>query len=182
MLKMKKKVFRLKEMINQFLNEQLQFSPGERFEYSNSGYTLLGYIIETITKKPYTEVLQAKIFNPLNLNNYGFYRHRPLIKNMSSGYNKGFGDYFNIDYSDESSAYAAGAIYSTVEDLYLWNQALYSETLLPKNYLDLMFTKHVKDIGYGGYYGYGWELKEKPMGNSNENIETIGHSGSIDGF
>lgn len=80
---------------------------------------------------------------------------------MSSGYNKGFGDYFNIDYSDKPSAYAAGAIYSTVEDLFLWNQSLNSEALVPKKYLDLLFTKHIENIGYGRYYGYGWELIEK---------------------
>ena len=176
------KVFRPKEMVNQFAGEQLQFTPGERFEYSNSGYVLLGYIIEKMIGKKYDEILQDKIFKPLNMNSTGFYRHRPLIKNMSSGYNKAFEDYFNIDYSDESSAYSAGAIYSTVEDLFLWDQALYSETLLPKKYLDLIFTKHIADPDYGGYYGYGWELINRDIGNTNNSIETISHGGSINGY
>lgn len=177
-----KKVFRPKEMVNQFSNEQLLFTPGKRFEYSNSGYVLLGYIIEIITGKKYDKVLQDKIFKPLNMRNTGFYRHRPLIKNMSSGYNRGFGEYFNIDYSDESSAYSAGAIYSTVEDLFLWDQALYTDTLLPKKYLDLIFTKHIEDPEYGGYYGYGWELIKREIGNTNNYIETISHGGSINGY
>ena len=175
------KVFRPKEMVNQFADEPLQFTPGEQFSYSNSGYTLLGYIIETITNESYEEVLHDNILKPLNMKNTGFYRHRPLIKNMSSGYNKVWGDYFNIDYSDESSAYAAGAIYSTAEDLFLWDQALYTEKLLPKKYMDLIFSKHIT-ASFGGHYGYGWELTEKPIGNTSNSIETIGHSGTISGY
>ena len=112
---------RPKEMVNQFAEAPLQFTPGDRFEYSNSGYTLLGYIIETITGQTYEEVLKEKIFTPLSMENSGYYRQRPLIKNMASGYFKGFGDYFNAEDTDESTAYAAGAIYSTVEDLFLWD-------------------------------------------------------------
>lgn len=175
------KAFRPKEMVNQFANEPLKFTPGARFSYSNSGYTLLGYLIETVTGEKYEDVLQDKIFEPLHMDNSGLYRHRPLIKNMSSGYNMWYGDYFDIDYSDESSAYSAGAIYSTVEDLFLWDQALYTETLLPRKYLDLIFTKHISDPQYGGYYGYGWEFIDKPIGNTGEMVETIGHSGSIGG-
>ena len=175
------KKFRPKEMVNQFAETPLEFKPGKRFSYSNSGYTLLGYIIETITEESYEDVLKDKIFTPLNMKNTGFYRHIPLIKSMSSGYNKSWGNYFNIDYSDESSAYAAGAIYSTVEDLFLWDQALYTETLLPKKYMNLIFTKHIP-ASFGGHYGYGWELTEKPIGNTSEMIETIGHSGTISGY
>ena len=175
------KKHRPKAMVDQFANEPLQSTPGERFSYSNSGYTLLGYIIETITEKSYEEVLREKIFTPLDMKNSGFYRHRPLIQNMSSGYNKSWGNYFNIDYSDESSAYAAGAIYSTVEDLFLWDQALYTERLLPKKYMDLVFSKH-SEASFGGHYGYGWELVEKSIGNTSEKIETICHSGTISGY
>jgi len=169
-----------KDMVNQFAEAPLKFTPGERFEYSNSGYTLLGYIIETITEKSYEDVLKDKIFNPLNMKNSGFYRHRPIIKKMSSGYNKSWGNYLDIDYSDESSAYAAGAIYSTVEDLFLWDQAVNTEILLPEKYMDLLFEKH--SIDSNAHYGYGWEIRDKPIGNTSSTVETIGHSGSIGGF
>ncbi len=174
------KYSRPKDMVNQFSGIPLQYKPGKRFAYSNSGYTLLGYIIETITKKSYEEVLNERIFTPLKMKNSGFYRHRPLIKNMSSSYNKWYGNYFDEDHSDESSAYAAGAIYSTVEDLFLWDQALNTELLLPKKYMDLLFKKHMVDSN--SHYGYGWELRDKPIGNTSETIATIGHSGSIGGF
>ena len=169
-------------MVHQFASVPLEFTPGERFEYSNSGYTLLGYLIETLTEKSYEDVLQERIFKPLKMKNSGYYRHRTLIKNMASGYNKGFGDYFNSDRSDETTAYAAGAIYSTVEDLFIWDQALNTETLLPKKYRDLIFKKHSIDSDEGAHYGYGWEIIDKPIGTTSETIETIGHSGSIDGF
>lgn len=176
------KAFRPKEMVGQFSNEPLLFSPGTQFGYSNSGYVLLGYIIETVTGKKYEDVLENRIFKPLHMVNSGFYRHKPVLKKMSSGYHKWYGDYFDIDYSDESSAYAAGAIYSTVEDMYLWDQALYTESLLPKKYLDLIFVEHMADPEYGGHYGYGWELIKSGIGNTNNRIATIGHGGSINGY
>lgn len=169
-------------MVNQFADAPLQFKPGERFDYSNSGYTLLGYIIETVTGKSYQELLQEKIFEPLQMKNSGFYNHRPLIKNMASGYYRSFGEYYDNDNdnSDESTAYAAGAIYSTVDDFFLWDQALNTEALLPKKYMDLIFIKHIPDSN--SHYGYGWELRDKSIGNTSEKVETIGHSGSIGGF
>jgi len=176
-----KKYNQPKDMVNQFSELPLKFKSGKRFSYSNGGYTLLGYIIETITEKTYEDVLKDKIFNPLNMKNSGFHKHRPIIKNMSSGYNKSWGEYLDIDYSDESTAYAAGAIYSTVEDMFLWNQALNTEILLPKKYMDLTFTKYIA-TSFGGHYGYGWVLTEKPIGNTNNTIETIGHVGTISGY
>ncbi len=168
------------DMVNQISSIKLQFAPGSRFGYSNSGYTLLGYIIETVTEKSYEDLLQERIFDPLKMKNSGFYKHRPLIKKMASGYNRSFGEYYDNDNSDESTAYAAGAIYSTVEDLFLWDQALNTEVLLPRKYITLMFEKHILDSD--AHYGYGWELRDKPIGNTSEKVETIGHSGSIGGF
>lgn len=174
------KVFQPKEMVNQFANEPLNFEPGKEFEYSNSGYTLLGYIIETVTQKSYQDVLKEKIFKPLMMKNSGFYRNSPIIKNMSSGYNIWYGDYFDTNKTDESSAYAAGGLYATVEDMMLWNKALNTEILLQKKYRDMLFTKHSADGS--DFYGYGWELKKMPIGNTKETIETTGHVGLIDGY
>ena len=171
-----------KELVDLFVNEPLQFTPGKRFDYSNAGYILLGYIIETVTGKSYKEVLEEKIFKPLNMKNSGYYRHRLLLENRSSGYNNNFIDYKNANYRDFSTAYSAGSIYSTVEDMFLFDQALYTNALLPQKYLDLSFTKHIEDAKHGGFYGYGWEAIEKPVGNTNEKIETISHSGSLPGY
>ncbi len=177
-----KKYNRPKDMVAQFADAPLKFVPGDRFDYSNSGYTLLGYILETVSGQSYEELLDERIFKPLGMKNSGFHWHRTLLKNQASGYTRYYDRYFNEEASDESSAYAAGAIYSTVEDMFLWDQALETEKLLPKKYMDLLFQKHIVDPSYGGYYGYGWEIMDKAVGNTSEKIETIGHSGSIGGF
>lgn len=171
-----------RELVNAFSGYPLEFAPGDRFKYSNAGYTLLGYIIEEVTNKSYEQVLQERIFIPLNMRNTGFEKHRRLLKNRASGYFKNWGELYNANYIDMSSVYAAGALYTSVEDLFLWDQALYTQKLLPKKYMDLIFTPHVPDPDYGGDYGYGWSLVNKPLGSSMEKVLTVGHDGVIDGF
>ncbi|REE84466.1 CubicO group peptidase (beta-lactamase class C family) [Lutibacter oceani] len=170
-----------KQLVEMLDNKPLIHKPGEKFEYSNAGYILLGYILETVTKKSYKDLLEENIFKPLNMNNSGFYRHRLLLENRSSGYRNNFIDYQNSNYRDFSNAYSAGAIYSTVEDMFLFDQAMYSENLLPKKYMDLILTKYIQ-ADFGGHYGYGLELAKKPIGNSSDMIETIGHSGTLPGY
>ena len=171
-----------KELVSKFSGLPLEFTPGDHFEYNNSGYVLLGYILETVTGISYKKQLEEQIFKPLKMNDSGFYRHRLILKNRSSGYYKMNGDYFNANYTDFSTVFSAGAIYSTVEDMYLWDQTLYTDILLPKKYMDLVFTKHIDDPNYGGYYGYGWELIQKSIGNTKEKVETISHGGSLPGY
>jgi len=168
------------QLVNLFADSTLQFKPGERFAYSNSGYLLLGYIIEKVTSKPYEQVLQEKIFTPLNMNNTGYDHYGTLLKNRANGYEKNGRSYVNANFIDMSVPYAAGALYSTVEDLSLWNQALYGNQLLRKENMDLLFTKHISSGG--GHYGYGWDIGEMPLGNTAERIETLGHGGGINGF
>ena len=130
------------EIVNLFADSTLEFSPEEKFAYSNSGYVLLGVIIEKITGKSYEQVLQDKIFSPLKMKNTGYDNHRSILKNRASGYNKNANSFENANYIDMSTPYAAGALYSTVGDMYLWDQALYTEKLMPKKYMDLLFKKH----------------------------------------
>ena len=168
------------QLVNISADSTLQFKPGERFAYSNSGYLLLGYIIEKVTGKSYEQVLQENIFTPLKMNNTGYDHHGTLLKNRASGYEKNGRSYVNANFIDMSVPHAAGALYSTVEDLYLWDQALYGNQLLRKENMDLLFTKHMPSGG--GHYGYGWNIGEMPLGNTAERIGTIGHGGGINGF
>jgi CubicO group peptidase (beta-lactamase class C family) len=172
--------YRPKELVDMFAAETLQFTPGERYAYSNTGYILLGYIIEIVTGKTYEDVLQEKIFTPLKMNDTGYDHHRAIVKNRASGYFKSWGNYFNANYIDMSIPYAAGSIYSTVEDLYLWDQALYSEILVSKKYSDLLFDMYVP--AGSRYYGYGWFTSEMSINKSNDRVKTISHGGGIDGF
>ncbi len=126
------------QLVNLFADSTLLFKPGERFDYSNSGYILLGYIIEKVTGKSYEQVLQENIFTPLKMNNTGYDHNRPLVKNRARGYEKNGRLYVKSDFINMSVPYSAGALYSTVEDLHLWDQALYSNQLLRKENMDMV--------------------------------------------
>ena len=174
--------YRPEELMSLFADQPPRFTPGTEYAYTNPGYVVLGVIIEKITGKRYEEVLQDKIFTPLEMNNSGYDIHYRIIKNRATGYSPKYlrGEYVNTNYIDMSIPYAAGAIYSTVEDLFLWDQALYTEKLLPKEYLDLLFEKHT--AASRGYYGYGWQIGEINLGHTNELVQTISHGGGINGF
>ncbi len=168
------------QLVNISADSTLEFKPGEKFAYSNSGYLLLGYIIEKVTGKTYEQVLQENIFTPLKMNNSGYDHNRNVLKNRAKAYEKNGRTYLNAFYIDMSVPYAAGALCSTVEDLYLWDQALYTNQLLKKENMDLLFSKHIP--AWGGHYGYGWCIGKMPLGNSSEHVEAISHGGGINGF
>ena len=169
------------EFVKQFSSLPLEFEPGEKFAYSNSGYFLLGYIIEKVTGKSYEECLQSQIFTPLKMTNSGFDHSEIILKNRAAAYEKRGNDFINAPYIDMNLPYAAGSLFSTVEDLYLWDQALYTEKLISAKSKELYFGKHIA-TGGGGYYGYGWGKYELPIENSTEKLQINEHSGGINGF
>ncbi|WP_409417253.1 serine hydrolase [Flavobacterium sp. PS2] len=172
--------------VKTFADLPLQFKPGEKFSYSNSGYFLLGYIIEKVTGKTYEQCLQEKIFTPLNMNNSGYDHHDVILANRATGYErkeKGSSDYVNSSYIDMSLPYAAGSLYSTVEDLYLWDQALYTEKLLSAKYKELLFNKYINTrFSATSYYGYGWFIEEANIDKTDKKVQIIEHGGGINGF
>ncbi|MFK7775434.1 MAG: serine hydrolase [Saprospiraceae bacterium] len=168
------------DLVKSFADLPLDFKPGAEYAYSNSGYALLGVIIEKVSGKTYEQVLQDQIFSPLKMNNTGYDNNSTVLKNRASGYYKNVNSFVNAGYINMTAAYAAGALYSTVEDLYLWDQALYTEQLAAKKYMDLLFEKHTP--ARGGHYGYGWEMGNMRIGNTKEESKTIAHSGGINGF
>ena len=97
--------------------------------------------------------------------------------NRASGYVKTLYGYDNAAYTDMSLPYAAGAMYSTVEDLYLWDRALYTEKLLSKKYKDIMFKPNLDNYAYGWYI-----IKRAPLADSKDSLVTVGHQGRIFGF
>jgi CubicO group peptidase (beta-lactamase class C family) len=168
------------EIVKLFVDSTLQFTPGEKFSYSNSGYVLLGSIIEKITGKSFEEVLQEKILTPLSMNNTGFDHNRKILGNRAAGYYNNVGNYVNANFIDMSIGYTAGGMYSTVEDMYIWDKALYTGKLLPKKYLDQIFNKHIP--AWGQHYGYGWNVGEMQIGNTEDLLQTFDHDGVINGF
>jgi CubicO group peptidase (beta-lactamase class C family) len=170
------------QLITRFKNMSLDFPPGSVFRYSSSGYVLLGYIIERVTGESYTTFLREHIFDPLKMDNTGYDSAYPPLPQHATGYYKG---YIKPDAYDPSVLYAAGALYSTVEDLYMWDQSLMRHTLVSQRALDAMFTLHIPcpPHGPGGCllhtdlgYGYGWFIAAEPQG------KLIYHVGHIDGF
>lgn len=168
----------VEKTIQRFKDKPLEFTPGEKFKYSNSGYILLGYIIEKVCGTSYEEFLEENVFQPLNMMNTGYDHHHTLLKHRASGYSIGGGGLTNAAYIDMSIPHAAGALYSTVEDLYLWDRALYTEKLVKKSTLDRIFTPFVEaeSGAIKAHYAYGWNVLSLFDG------KVITHGGGINGF
>lgn len=135
--------------IDQFKDLPLQFKPGEQWKYSNSGYFLLGYVIERAAGESYESFLRKNIFDSLRLANTGYDHHAAILKNRAAGYSRGLKGVVNARYLDMGHPYAAGALYSTVEDLYAWCEALFSSRLLSAKSLEVMTTPFKGDYAYG---------------------------------
>lgn len=169
------------EFVEEFVHKKLDFTPGERFSYSNSGYFLLGVIAEKLTGKTYEQLLHDNIFTPVGMNDTGYDNHEDIVKNRATGYEKNEYGYVNASYLDMSIPYAAGSMYSTVEDLYLWDQALYTDKLLPPALMDLYFKPYIPAFG-DSHYAYGWGVGKERIGNTEDSVEAIAHGGGINGF
>jgi CubicO group peptidase (beta-lactamase class C family) len=159
------------KMMALFKDKPLDFSPGTSWNYSNSGYSLLGYIIEAVTKKPYYQAVRKYIFTPLHMTHSGFDFTHLKKKEKATGYfilNEK--DAKTAPIVDSSVSFSAGAIYSTVGDLYLWHKALQKNSILSKTQQEKAYTP-VKNN-----YGYGWGI------DSIEGKRRVSHGGGIHGF
>jgi CubicO group peptidase (beta-lactamase class C family) len=139
----------------------LQFTPGSKMVYCNTGYILLGMVIEKVSGQSYSAFLKARIFAPLQMNNSGYDDADAVIPQRASGYQIKDGRLLNAKYLDMSVPYSAGALYSTVNDLFKWNEALASGGLLSQASQQQMFIVYPEASGYGAHYGYGIVISEK---------------------
>jgi CubicO group peptidase (beta-lactamase class C family) len=158
------------EVIDWFKNEPLQFEPGERFAYSNSGYVILAGIIEKVSGKSYADFLHDRIFEPLGMHNTGQDVSTEIIKNRATGFGSDGQHIYQVPYRDMPFTSGAGSLYSTINDLFLWDQALYTDTLVSHETMNKIFTPHIAN------YGYGWFIDER-FGR-----KLIWHGGAINGF
>ena len=132
----------------------LDTRPGELFSYNNVGYILLAHIIEEVSGQSFTAFLEQAIFSPLNMRNTGYEGRSSGVAKLYAGrYDTTAAEYDPLPISD-----GTGGLYSTAEDLFLWDQALYTDRLLPRTELDRMFEPFVRETddvpGFG--YGYAW--------------------------
>jgi len=152
--------------------KSLEFKPGDRFEYSNSGYILLAMITEKVSGVPFHEFMKSNVFDPLGMTNTLVYdESKPVISNRAIGYNM---DGTLNDYNLLTTG--AGGMFSTVDDLYLWDQELYNCTLVSYGTIYEAFTPIILNGGETYNYGFGWFIYED--GRS----KTVSHSGNFSGF
>ncbi|PTL76274.1 serine hydrolase [Vitiosangium sp. GDMCC 1.1324] len=164
------------DFMKKFCSGDLEFEPGSKWAYSNSAYFVLGAIIEKLTGQTYAQALQQRIFDPLGMKGTGYDVSETLLPKRASGYESRPGGYVNASYLDMTIPYSAGSLYSTVEDLYRWDRALYLDTLLPAPLKQQMFTPGLNQ------YAFGWDMRPLKLHDDKTEIAGTSHSGGINGF
>jgi CubicO group peptidase (beta-lactamase class C family) len=137
------------KLVARFRDKPLDFEPGEKFNYSNSGYVLLGYLIEKISGESYQSFLQKNIFTPLGMKDSGYDSNSAVIERRASGYGASPSGITNAPYIDMTIPFSAGALYSTTEDLLRWEQGLFGGKLLKADSLKKMTTPFKNDYAFG---------------------------------
>ena len=159
-----------------FKDQPMVFAPGERHEYNNSGYFLLGAIIENITGQTYEEFLQRNIFDKLGMNNTYYDLPSKIIPGRVCGYSKGTDGIQNASYISMTRPYAGGSLASSVDDLAKWDAALYTNKLLKQSTRKKAWTPYRLSDGNTISYGYGWAISPY------HDHTIIQHGGGISGF
>jgi CubicO group peptidase (beta-lactamase class C family) len=167
-----------KDFALKYFKDSLLFEPGKNISYCNTGYYILGMIIESITKKQYETILQERIFDVLGMVNSGIEYPGQVIPNLANGHYLYMGDYIAAQsINPKIYAYSAGAMYSTVEDLNLWDQSFYTDQLLNAENKKLMYTKYHPNYGYG----VAVNLMKNHLG-TNKDVTLISHDGGLTGY
>jgi CubicO group peptidase (beta-lactamase class C family) len=166
--------------------QNLRFTPGERFEYSDSAYVVLAQIIERLTGRRYAEFLKETIFDPLGMNDTLVVDERKQkVPRLALAYEKRNGQWQDITYTPENSIYGEDGVYSTINDLYKWDQALYTERLVSRSTLEMAFTPGRTNDGkeivtdlftHRSSYGFGWFI------SSLHGEKVVEHSGGWSGY
>jgi D-alanyl-D-alanine carboxypeptidase len=166
----------LRERIDFFKDQPMQFAPGERFAYNNSGYVLLGAIIERVSGLDYATFMRREIFDKLGMRDTRYDSPESLVARRVMGYQMRDGVLGNADYLSMEWPYSAGALLSTVDDLARWDAALYTGKLLSQRVLQQAWTPSRLNDGEVVHYGMGWAL------GLHAGLTCIEHSGGINGF
>lgn len=165
-----------KFVIAKYMQGDLMFEPGTKFNYSDGDFILLGEIVAQISGVSYEQNLRDKIFKPLGMKNSGLQKNENIIENIANGYAFRDGNFINEDFVQIQNFGASGAMYSSAEDLMIWDKALISNKLLSKKITDEMFTSSPKL----GFVAFGsWSYKLKIGGVEKKIVERQGH---INGF
>jgi CubicO group peptidase (beta-lactamase class C family) len=166
----------VEELVATFRDEPLGFEPGEKYAYNNSGYVLLGAIIEKASGKSYEAFLRENVFEPLGMSRTYCDSTARIIPGRAQGYSGANGEFANAEYLSMTLPYAAGSLLSTVDDLAKWDRALYGTDLLSGASREAWWKPYHLTSGQAIDYGYGWGL------STYHGRRVIGHGGGINGF
>ena len=165
-----------KMMVDFFKNEPVDFPPGEKFDYNNSGYVILGYLIELLSGKTYESFIEESIFRKIGMSNSFYASDRKVIAKRAYGYQQKESGLVNKTNINFSVPYSSGALMSTLDDLLKWQNALSNHSILKKEFTDKAFRAYQLNSGESHTYGYGWHIRSIDGTNTRE------HGGSIFGF
>ena len=155
------------QQIAYFHDKPLNFKPGSDFEYNNSAYVLLGYLIEKLSGQSYQDFIVENIFKPLEMNDSGYDSHSEILLQRASGYEITLNGLRNTDFLDMSIPYAAGSLYSTTQGLLRWQEKLFGGKVISPQSLNKMIQP------FKNTYGFGVSIQ------SLDGLEAITHGGSI---
>ena len=159
------------DLVALLLDEELLFTPGSQYQYSNGGYAVLAEIIEKISGIEFSDFLDQNIFQPLNMMASGCLTKVGIVQNLATGYDPlGYNDLIISSYIDDELLKGSGSVYSTIDDLLLWIQSLRDQNLFSKDSYKKLFNN------YGNNYGYGISVY------TSNGKQVFGHDGRISGF
>jgi CubicO group peptidase (beta-lactamase class C family) len=164
-------------VIETFIRGDLIFESGSKFNYNNADFIVLGAIIENVTGKTYKQVLTEKILKPLGMKNTGLITKGEVIENLASGYIYKDGKYFQEPFSSIKNYSSAGAMYSTLDDMFLWDKALNENKLLSKEKTEIMFTAS-RQLGFVALGSWVYDIKIA----ENKSWKLVERQGGIGGF
>ena len=178
--KFERNAYSRQEFIDLFCSGDLAFEPGSRFAYSNSGYYILGAIVEETAGQSYGDLLRTRIFEPLGMDESAYVEDASIVQNSATGYNRKSETRSAPSHAaliDPTVPFAMAGIYSTVEDLYKWDRGLYTDAVLSERMRSVMFTPEE-----GARYSNGWFVYSVPIPELNSSLPITMHQGSVNGF
>ncbi len=163
------------EFVAKYCSDPLEFEPGSQWRYNNSGYFLLGALVEQVTGKTFRDALRERVLDPLGMADTDLDDEYAVVPGRATGYDDLLGGRRVAMWLDMAVPYSAGGLYSTVDDLWQWDRALRAGRLLGEELTTEMFTPGLQD------YGFGWSI-EIPEGSDLQGADTvIQHTGGMPG-
>ncbi len=169
--------FTREDYVKVYMDSALAFEPGTRYFYSSWGFFTLGYIMERVTGKSYSQLMKEDIFDKTGMNSSGSYFHTQIVPKRATGYDYSFGGYTSSDFRDQSNTMGTGDLYSTVEDMFKFHLAISNNSLINKKLTDEMLAPGLPPANYG----FGWFNKNFKH-TTTDSVAAIFHLGTVEGF